>query len=322
LKSGRADHPEEIDVVDSHTEGEPTRVIVGGWPELISPTMEGRRAELAERFGSLWRGVVLEPRGHDALVAALLTPPVSKGAAAGVVFFDNVGPLWMCGHGTIGVVRTLEHLGRIAPGPVRIDTPAGTVGADLAVDGTVTIENVPALCHARDVSVEIPGGRTVAGDVAYGGNWFFISESHGEDIAPANMESLRRVTLEIQRAMAERGITGSAGEVVDHVILQGPPSRRDADARNYVMCPGGAYDRSPCGTGTSATMAALHARGRLAPGQRWRQESITGSVFTGWLEEHDGALRPRIQGRAYVTGRARLLFDPRDPFRCGLSLGV
>jgi 4-hydroxyproline epimerase len=321
LKSGRADHPEEIEVVDSHTEGEPTRVIVGGWPELAAPTMEGRRAELAERFGSLWRGVVLEPRGHDALVAALLTPPVSRGAAAGVVFFDNVGPLWMCGHGTIGVVRTLEHLGRIAAGEVRIDTPAGTVGAELGIDGTVTIENVPAAAHSRDVTVEIPGGGTVTGDVAYGGNWFFVSEAHGERIAPENMERLRTVTLAIQRALAARRVTGAGGEVVDHVILLGPPSRADADRRNYVMCPGGAYDRSPCGTGTSATMAVLHSRGRLALGQKWRQESITGSVFTGWLEERDGELRPRIQGRAYITGRARLFFDPLDPFRGGLSLG-
>ncbi|HEX4441652.1 MAG TPA: proline racemase family protein [Thermoanaerobaculia bacterium] len=314
-------HPDEIEVVDSHTEGEPTRVIVGGWPELAAPTMEGRRTELAERYDSLWRGTILEPRGHDAVVGALLTPPVSHGATAGVVFFDNAGPLWMCGHGTIGVVRTLEHLGRIAPGPIRLDTPAGTVGAELAVDGTVTIENVPALAHARDVTVEVPGGGSVTGDVAYGGNWFFVSESHGETVAPAHMERLRAVTLGIQRTLAERGVTGARGEVVDHVILLGPPSRGDADRRNYVMCPGGAYDRSPCGTGTSATMAALHARGRLALGQRWRQESITGSVFTGWLEERDGKLRPRIQGRAYITGRAKLLFDPRDPFRSGLSLG-
>jgi 4-hydroxyproline epimerase len=321
LKSARADFPEEIDVVDSHTEGEPTRVIVGGWPELKASTMEARRTELAERFDSLWRGTILEPRGHDAVVGALLTPPVSHGATAGVVFFDNAGPLWMCGHGTIGVVRTLEHLGRIEPGAIRIDTPVGTVGAELGVDGSVTIENVPASSHARDVTVEVPGGGRITGDVAYGGNWFFVSDTHGETIAPTHMERLRTVTLAIQRALADRGVRGARGEVVDHVILLGPPSRPDADRRNYVMCPGGAYDRSPCGTGTSATMAILHDRGRLALGQPWRQESITGSVFTGWLERHDGALRPRIRGRAYITGRARLLFDPRDPFRGGLSLG-
>jgi len=311
--------PETLEVVDSHTEGEPTRVVVGGWPELEAPTMEGRRAELEKRFGALWRGAILEPRGHDALVGALLTPPVSRGAAAGVVFFDNVGPLWMCGHGTIGVVRTLEYLGRLAPGSVRLDTPVGTVGADLDVDGLVTIENVPARCHARDVAVEAPGVGRVVGDVAYGGNWFFLVREHRETVDPGNHERLRTVTLALQRALVEKGVTGEGGALVDHVILYGPPSRPDADSRNYVMCPGGAYDRSPCGTGTSATMASLHARGELAPGQRWRQESITGSLFTGWLEDREGRLMPRIQGRAFVTGKTTLFFDPRDPFRHGLG---
>ncbi len=312
--------PESIEVVDSHTEGEPTRVVVGGWPELAASTMEARREELATRFGDLWRAVVLEPRGHDAIVGALLTPPVSRGAVAGVVFFDNVGPLWMCGHGTIGVVRTLEHLGRIAPGRVRLDTPVGAVAAELAVDGLVTIENVPARCLARDVTVNVPGLGRIAGDVAYGGNWFFLAEAADvrEPVAGDNLERLRSVTLAIQRALAEQGITGEGGALVDHVILYGPPARGDADSRNYVLCPGGAYDRSPCGTGTSAKMAALHARGALPAGQRWRQESITGSLFTGWLEEKDGQLHPRIQGRAFVTGKSTLYFDPRDPFRTGL----
>ncbi len=311
--------PESIDVIDSHTEGEPTRVVIGGWPELSSPTMEGRREELASRFGDLWRAVVLEPRGHDAIVGALLTPPVRHGAVAGVVFFDNVGPLWMCGHGTIGVVRTLEHLGRISPGAVRLDTPVGSVGAELAVDGTVTIENVPARCLAKDVTVEVPGVGRFTGDIAYGGNWFFLARDGSERVDPDNHERLRTVTLGIQRALAAQGIRGEGGEVVDHVILYGAPGRSDADSRNYVMCPGGAYDRSPCGTGTSAKMASMHARGELAPGHRYRQESITGSLFTGWLEEREGKLVPRIQGRAYVTGRSTLFFDPRDPFRTGLA---
>jgi proline racemase len=283
--------------------------------------MEARRQELESRFGALWRGTVLEPRGHEALVGALLTPPISHGAVAGVVFFDNVGPLWMCGHGTIGVVRTLEHLGRIVPGTVRLDTPVGPVGADLSVDGVVTIENVPARCQARDVAVDVPGLGRVVGDVAYGGNWFFLTRLEGERVDPANLAGLRAATLAIQRALAIEGIRGENGEVVDHVILYGPPSRPDADSRNYVLCPGGAYDRSPCGTGTSAKMAALHARGELAVGQRFRQESITGSLFTGWLEEREAKLIPRIQGRAFITGRATLFFDPRDPFRRGLSFG-
>ena len=313
--------PESLEVVDSHTEGEPTRVVIGGWPELEAATMEGRREELDRRFGPLWRGAILEPRGHDALVGALLTPPVSHGAVAGVVFFDNVGPLWMCGHGTIGVVRTLEHLGRIAPGAVLLDTPVGRVGAELAVDGVVTIENVPARCTALDVAVEVPGVGRVVGDVAYGGNWFFLVRPGGEAVEPGNGERLRTVTLAIQRALAAQGVTGDGGAVVDHVILYGPPARPDADSRNYVLCPGGAYDRSPCGTGTSAKMASLHTRGELALGARWRQESITGSLFTGWLEQADGKLVPRIAGRAFVTGRTTLYFDPRDPFRHGLGNG-
>jgi proline racemase len=312
--------PESIEVIDSHTEGEPTRVVISGWPELTAPEMRGRREQLGSRDAAIWRGVVLEPRGHDALVGALLTPPVAPGSVAGVVFFDNVGPLWMCGHGTIGVVRTLEHLGRISPGSLRLDTPVGTVGAELSVDGTVTIENVPARCLARDVAVDVPGKGRVVGDVTYGGNWFFVTRlKESEPVDLSRMEEYRETTLAIQRALAEQGIRGDGGEVVDHVILLGPPRRSDADARNYVMCPGGAYDRSPCGTGTSATMAALYARGALAPGQRWRQEGITGSLFTGWLEEREGRLVPRIQGRAFVTGRATLYFDPRDPFRHGLT---
>ena len=310
--------PESVSVVDSHTEGEPTRVVIEGWPALTSPTMEGRREELA-RDEALWRAVVLEPRGHDAMVGALLTPPVSSGAAAGVVFFDNVGPLWMCGHGTIGVVRTLAFLDRIAPGPMRLDTPAGTVGAELAPDGLVTIENVPAFCHARDVAVEVPGVGRLVGDVAYGGNWFFLTQLPAEAIALANLERLSAITIAAQKALAAQGVTGAGGALIDHVELFGPPDRADADSKNFVMCPGGAYDRSPCGTGTSAKMAALHARGKLAPGERWRQESITGSLFTGWLEERGGTLIPRIQGRAYITGRSTLFFDLADPFREGFT---
>ncbi|MEP6994870.1 MAG: proline racemase family protein, partial [Acidobacteriota bacterium] len=249
--------PDSIEVIDSHTEGEPTRVVIQGWPDLTAPTMELRREELSRRDEALWRGVVLEPRGHEALVGALLTPPVSAGAVAGVVFFDNVGVLGMCGHGTIGVVRTLEHLGRIAPGTVRLDTPVGSVGAELAVDGTVTIENVPARCLAQDVAVDVPGTGRVVGDVAYGGNWFFLTRLDGEPIAASNLDRLRTVSLAIQSALARQGITGDNGAPVDHVILMGPPRRSDADGKNYVLCPGGAYDRSPCGTGTSATMAAL-----------------------------------------------------------------
>ena len=204
--------PETLEVVDSHTEGEPTRVVIGGWPELEAGTMETRREELDRRFGPLWRGAILEPRGHDALVGALLTPPVSRGAVAGVIFFDNVGPLWMCGHGTIGVVRTLEHLGRIGPGVILLDTPVGPVGAELAVDGTVTIENVPAKCLAQDIVLDVPGVGAVMGDVAYGGNWFFLVPPGLETVELGNAERLRVVTLAIQRALADRGGKGAHKE--------------------------------------------------------------------------------------------------------------
>jgi 4-hydroxyproline epimerase len=311
--------PSRVEVVDSHTGGEPTRVVVGGWPLPEGRTMAERRAFLLAHQDRLRQAVVCEPRGHDAVVGALLTPPVEPGSAAGVVFFNNRGALGMCGHGLIGVVRTLEHLGRLRPGPVRIDTPVGTVGARLEEDGAVTVENVPAFCHARDVVVEVPGLGEVTGDVAWGGNWFFLTERPEIPLELRNVAALTDATARILAALRERGVAGRDGAEIDHVELSGPPRRRDADSRNFVLCPGLAWDRSPCGTGTSAKMAALAARGRLRPGERWGQESLTGSLFEGWLEERGGALVPRIRGRAFVTGRATLLFDPRDPFREGFT---
>ena len=203
---------------------------------------------------------------------------------------------------------------------MRIDTPVGTVGAELEADGAVTIENVPAFCHARDVAVDVPGLGRVTGDVAWGGNWFFLTELPGLPLDLANVARARPTRpSRILAALRAQGVTGRDGAAIDHVELFGPPRRPDADSRNFVLCPGLAYDRSPCGTGTSAKMAVLAARGKLAPGERWRQESITGSLFEGWLEERDGALVPHVRGRAFVTGRATLFFDPRDPFREGFT---
>jgi proline racemase len=281
--------------------------------------MAERRSYLLARQDRLRQAVVCEPRGHDAVVGALLTPPVEPGSAAGVVFFNNAGALGMCGHGLIGLVRTLEFLGRLAPGALRVDTPVGTVGATLEADGAVTIENVPAYCHAQDVALDVPGLGRVTGDVAWGGNWFFLTSLETPPLELANVARLTELTARILAALRARGVTGRDGAAIDHVELFGPARRRDADARNFVLCPGLAYDRSPCGTGTSAKLAVLAARGKLAPGQRWRQESVTGSLFEGWLEERDGALVPRVRGRAYVTGRATLLFDAADPFRAGFT---
>ena len=311
--------PERVEVVDSHTEGEPTRVVVAGWPQPDGRTMAERRAFLLERQDRLRRAVVCEPRGHDAIVGALLTPPVEHGSAAGAVFFNNAGGLGMCGHGLIGLVRTLQHLGRLGPGTLRVDTPVGTVGAELEADGAVTIENVPAFCHARDVALDVPDVGRVTGDVAWGGNWFFLTELRAPALELGNAALLTEITTRIKDALRAHGVTGRDGALIDHVELFGPPQRPDADSRNFVLCPGLAYDRSPCGTGTSAKLAVLAARGKLRPGERWRQESITGSRFEGWLEERDGVLVPRIRGRAYVTGRATLYFDAQDPFREGFT---
>lgn len=313
-----ADFPSTISVIDSHTEGEPTRVVVAGWNPPARGTMVERCEALRLQDDHLRRAVVCEPRGHDAIVGALLCPPVREDSLAGVIFFNDVGYLGMCGHGLMGVVRTLEFQGRLRPGTVRLDTPAGTVVADLREDGAVCVENVPARCHARDVAVEVPGLGRVTGDVAYGGNWFFLTELVGERLDLDNVGGLLRATRAIRRALRAHGVTGEHGAEIDHIELFGPPRRPDADSRNFVLCPGAAYDRSPCGTGTSAKMAALHARGRLAAGQPWRQESITGSLFVGWLTEQQGALTPHLQGRAFVTGEATLHFDPHDFFRGGI----
>ena len=308
----------EIEVVDSHTEGEPTRVVISGWPQPSGSTMAERRESMRRDQDQLRSGVVREPRGHDAVVGALLTPPISHGATTGVVFFNDVGYLGMCGHGLIGVVRTLEFLGNIRPGVVRIDTPAGMVTAELSESGDVVIQNVPAYRHLADVEVNVAGVGHVRGDVAYGGNWFFLTEVPGVSLAMTNVRELLSLTTSIRDVLEREGITGADGAPVDHIELFGAPARNDADSRNFVLCPGAAYDRSPCGTGTSAKMAVLHARGELALDEPWRQESITGSMFTGWLTERAGSLIPHISGRAFVTSRATLLFDEQDPFRFGI----
>jgi len=313
--------PPQISVVDSHTEGEPTRVVLDGWPQPLGHTMVERRDYMRAHQEHLRRAVVCEPRGFDAVVGALLTPPVNDDSVTGVVFFNNGTYLGMCGHGLIGVVRTLQYLGKLDVGDCRIDTPVGTVAATLDADGSVTVQNVPALCHALDVTVHVPGVGDVVGDVAYGGNWFFITHL---DLVPLRLDrvgELTRLTQAVQDALCANELTAmDDGGEIDHIELSAPAMRPDADSRNFVLCSGGEYDRSPCGTGTSAKMAVLHARGELAVGARWHQESITGSLFTGWLSASDtGALIPHIRGTAFVTAESTLRFDPADPFRLGLG---
>lgn len=310
--------PDSIEVIDSHTEGEPTRVVVDGWPTCAGDTMAERRASLRHHQDHLRRAVVCEPRGHDAVVGALLTSPVEPGSETGVVFFNNIGTLGMCGHGLIGVVKTLEFLGRLESHEVAMDTPVGTVTARLEADGSVTIRNVPSYCRRLDVEVEVAGLGPIRGDIAWGGNWFFLTSLAEPSLELASLDELRSVTRSIREALDRLDLLGDEG-VIDHVELLGMPAGPDADSRCFVLCPGGEYDRSPCGTGTSAKLAVLHARGELELGQRWVQESITDGRFEGWLEESGGELVPHIRGRAWITGRSTLLFESDDPLRGGFS---
>lgn len=306
-----------MSVVDTHTGGEPTRVVVAGGPDLGGGPLAERRARFDAHHADWRDALVREPRGHAAMVGALLLAPEDPAAAAGVLFFNDVGTLGMCGHGAMGVLVALRHLGRVAWGVHRLDTAVGIVGATLEDDHTVELANVPAYRHRAGVVLEVPGVGRVTGDVAWGGNWFFLV--HGAR-APLGLPHVAALTAEasaIRTALAGAGVTGAGGAVIDHVELIGPSER--ADARSFVLCPGGAYDRSPCGTGTSAALACLHADGRLPVGRIWRQESVVGSVFEAWIEATVGhGVLPRIRGQAYVTGRAELLIQAADPFRFGL----
>lgn len=306
-------------VVDSHTEGEPTRVVISGGPDLGSGSLAERKALFAERFDEFRSAVCNEPRGSDALVGALLVEPTDPTCVAGVIFFNNVGYLGMCGHGTIGLLVTLAHLGRIDLGTHRIETPVGVVEATLHGPNEVSFRNVPSYRALKGVTVEVPRHGPVRGDVAWGGNWFFLADDHGQELRLARLDELLQFTGRVRSALDRLGLDLPGGGTVDHVDLFGPPTRPDADSRNFVLCPGGAYDRSPCGTGTSAKLACLAADGKLAPGAEYRQESIIGSLFTGSYEVAPGSrVVPTIRGTAYVNAEATLLIQPADPFRAGI----
>jgi len=313
-----------IRVVDSHTGGEPTRVVVEGGPDLGTGPLAERRERFRRDFDHYRSAIVGEPRASEATVGALLCEPHDPRCAAGVIFFDNAGYLGMCGHGTIGLVVTLAHLGRIAPGRHALETPVGLVAADLHADLRVTVTNVPSYRCATGVSVEVPGHGRITGDVAWGGNWFFLVSEPQRSLALDQARALTDYAQAVRRALLVGGIRGALGAEIDHVELFGPSSRPDADSRNFVLCPGSAYDRSPCGTGTSAKLACLHAEGKLRPGEVWRQESITGSVFEARFTldpRQAGRIVPEITGVAYVTGEATLLVDERDPLAWGLRGG-
>jgi 4-hydroxyproline epimerase len=329
--SGNATAAAPTRIIDSHTAGEPTRLVVSGGPDLGGGSMQQRLQRLRTEHDHWRRALVNEPRGNDVLVGALLCEPADPAHACGVIFFNNAGYLGMCGHGTIGLVASLAHLGRLQPGTHAIETPVGVVLATLHADHTVTVANVPSWRHARQVPVQVEGLGTVHGDVAWGGNWFFLCDDHGLTVSTQHLGALTERAARIRQALAAQGITGAGGAEVDHIELLGPSANgHDAKSsgRSFVLCPGSAYDRSPCGTGTSAKLACLAAAGKLAPGQRWVQESVIGSEFRGhyeWVdsESANGETPPRkihpfIQGRAHVTLDAQVVFDPQDPLAWGM----
>jgi 4-hydroxyproline epimerase len=311
-------------VIDSHTEGEPTRVVIAGGPDLGTGTMAEKSRRLREEHDWLRSATCNEPRGHEAMVGALLCEPQEPDCVCGVIFFNNLSTLNMCIHGTIGLAVTLAHLGKIGPGSHRIDTPVGVVTATLREDGSVAVANVPSYRKAADVPVEVPGHGTVKGDIAWGGNWFFLIDNQGPRVDFKNLEALTEFTWLVRQELGKQGITGDNGMEIDHIEAFGPPTDPAlADSRNFVLCPGKAYDRSPCGTGTSAKLACLHAAGKLKPGQVWRQASILDTVFEGEVEElPDGKVIPTVSGRAWVNGEATYLFNPADPFRNGIPTPI
>lgn len=306
---------QKIQTIDSHTGGEPTRIVVGGGPDLGKGTVAERQAIFSERHDRFRSAVVNEPRGSDVIVGALLCEPRDPSCSIGVIFFNNVGCLGMCGHGTIGLIATLAHMGRISPGDHRIETSVGIVTATLHADGSVSVTNVPSHRKTKAATVDVPGIGPVTGDVAWAGNWFFLVEKHPWALQLTNVEQLTDVSWRIRQAVNAQGYPE-----IDHVELFGP-GQSGGHSRNFVLCPGKAYDRSPCGTGTSAKLACLAADGKLAEGAEWVQESILGSTFTGqfhWLDRAAGIIAPVVTGRAFVNAEVTLLLDERDPFCWGI----
>ena len=295
-----------LSVIDSHTGGMPTRVIVDGFPPLRGTTLAERRDDLASRHKRLRDAVVDEPRGSEPMVAALLVEADTDAAATGVIYFDRAEVLGMCGHGTIGVARTLRALGRIGDGSHSLDTPAGSVEVCCLPDGRIRLANVHSRRLASGVRLEVPDVGPVTADVAYGGNRFLVVSAPAIPLHQP-LDALLATTRKILAAARAEGLD------VDHLELHGPPTRADAHARNFVLCPSGAYDRSPCGTGSCAKLACLAAEGKLAPGEPWVQESITGSVFAlsyQWVDRTTGLIAPVVIGEAELMAAGDLLLPP------------
>ncbi|HKS66932.1 MAG TPA: proline racemase family protein [Candidatus Acidoferrales bacterium] len=313
-----SNHFERLRVVDSHTGGEPTRIIVSGTPPPPAGSMADRLEWFRREHDSLRKALVNEPRGSDVMVGGALFEPADQTCAAGVLYFNNVGYLGMCVHGTIGLMVTLGYLGKIKPGEHRIETPVGIVTATLHNDAQVTVQNVPSYRSATNVEVDVSGYGKVRGDVAWGGNWFFLVNKHPIELSMANVEKLTEFAWAVRMALQREKVTGADGAEIDHIELYGASKIAGVNSKGFVLCPGKAYDRSPCGTGTSAKLACLYADGKLKPGETWRQESIVGSIFEGTIRVNNGYVLPSIKGSAFITADANILVDPHDPFRFGI----
>ncbi|CUJ99317.1 4-hydroxyproline epimerase [Ruegeria denitrificans] len=308
-------------VIDSHTGGEPTRVILSGAPDLGSGPLADRAHRLATHHETFYRSIMLEPRGQPAMVGAFLVEPVDPTCVTGVIFFDVDAVLGMCGHGTIGLTVTLAHLGRIGAGQHRIETPAGVVTVELHDANTVTVMNIESRRVHHGVTLDVPGYGAVTGDVAYGGNWFFIVDPSPIPVVTDNIRELSDMTVAIRKASITQGIGGERGEPIDHVIFQGASAKPDAYNRNFVLCPDDNYDRSPCGTGCSAWLACLAADGALKPGEEIVQHSVIGSAYRlSYQPGVNGGVIPSITGQAHVMAKATLIFDEKDPFKTGINL--
>jgi 4-hydroxyproline epimerase len=312
----------QVRVVDSHTAGEPTRVVIEGGPDLGDGSVAKRLERFRADYDHYRSGIVNEPRGSDVLVGALLCEPDDASCAAGVIFFNNVGTIGMCGHGTMGLVVTLAYLGRIGVGAHRIETPVGIVTAKVHDRARVTVSNVQSYRFASKVKLDVPGYGEVIGDVAWGGNWFFLVETRRLPVSADNTAALTSFAIQVRQTLKASGVRGANGAEIDHIEVFGPPSKPELHSRNFVLCPGLAYDRSPCGTGTSAKLACLFADGKLQPGEVWRQESVIGTVFEASFtvdENTRDRVLPHITGAAYVTNEATLIFDDADPLCWGLN---
>jgi 4-hydroxyproline epimerase len=305
-------------VIDSHTEGEPTRVVVEGLPDLGPGSARDRLERFRAEHDDLRAGILLEPRGFDAMVGAALLEPENPEAVAQIIFFNNVGFLHMCVHGTLGVGKTLAHLGRIGPGRHRLETPVGEVVLELDEDGGVAVDNVESWRFKKDVALDTASHGRVVGDIAWGGNWFFLVHGHDQVVDAGHLDELRDFSRDVESSLRRENVRGADGLLIDHIEVFGPPLREDADSKNYVLCPGGEYDRSPCGTGTSAKLACLAADGKLEEGQIWRQESVIGSLFEGRIRRSERGVIPNLRGGVWITSEATLRFDADDPYRAGI----